>query len=110
MNRGYEYLILDMGSLKEADLSEFLRCSRKLVLGSLAPWKIGNYQDFFEHFGNTLKLGEGFCYLVQTGTQKCIHDFSKKYLVSMQSVPFIQNPFRIEKELFLFFEELLSEQ
>lgn len=108
LNRGYDYLILDMGSLKEADLSEFLRCDRKLVLGSLAPWKIWTYEEFFRQFDKSVNLGEGFYYLAQTGTTKKIPQFSKTHHISMSGVPFIKNPFHIEKELFLFLGTLLA--
>lgn len=108
LNQGYDYLILDMGSMKEADHSEFLRCDRKLVLGSLAPWKIWTYEEFFRQFDNSVNLGEGFYYLTQTGTAKSIPHFSKAHHISMSGVPFIKNPFRIEKELFLFLGALLA--
>ncbi|MBO5069990.1 MAG: hypothetical protein J6C37_06465 [Roseburia sp.] len=110
MNRRYDYLILDMGSLGEADLSEFLRCDRKLVLGSLAPWKAESYQTFFHSFQSISNLGEGFTFLTQTGNTKDVREFSKTNHISVRSVPFIQNPFRIEKQLFLFLDELLTER
>lgn len=107
LNQRYDCLILDTGSLVEADTSEFLRCDYKLVLGSLAPWKTWKYEEFFHKFSNIVNLGEGFYYLVQTGTAKNTSHFSKTYRISMQIIPFIKDPFHIEKELFLFLEELL---
>lgn len=107
LNQRYDYLILDVGSLAEADTSEFLRCDHKLVLGSLAPWKTWQYEGFFQKFSNIVNLGEGFYYLVQTGTTKNTSRFSKAHRISMLVVPFIKDPFRIEKELFPFLEELL---
>lgn len=47
LNMGYHYLIFDMGGFGEMDFQEFLRCDRKLILGSLAPWKSKTCQDFF---------------------------------------------------------------
>lgn len=108
LNCGYDCLILDMGALDEADMSEFLRCDRKLVCGSLAPWKLRNYEAFFEQYDHQLNLGEGFCYLVQTGSKETLSFFSREHHIRMQSVPFINNPFRIDKDLFLFFSALLS--
>lgn len=108
LNSGYDYLILDLGCLAEADRSEFLRCDCKLVLGSLSPWKVQHYREFFLHFRHTLNLGEGFCYLVQTGDQGDISGFSREQKIAMLSIPFINNPFRIKKELFCFFDELLT--
>lgn len=107
LNRGYGYLILDLGNIKEADHQEFLRCDKKLVLGSLSPWKKEKYQEFFHTFDKTMNLGEGFHYLVQTGTYRNILDFSRTNHIFMRNVPFINNPFHIEKELFLFLQELL---
>lgn len=108
LNRGYDYLILDMGALDETDVSEFLRCDRKLVLGSLAPWKLRKYEAFFEQFDHYTNLGEGFCYLVQTGANEALSGFSKTRNIRLHSVPFIGNPFRIDKDQFSFFSTLLS--
>ena len=47
LNMGYDYLILDLGSLNESAAAEFLRCDRKIVLGSLALWKAWSYEEFF---------------------------------------------------------------
>lgn len=108
LNRGYDCLILDSGRLEEAGLPEFLRCDRKLVIGSLAVWKAWKYEAFLQKLRAFTDLGEGFSYLVQAGNKKSISDFSRSHQISMCQVPFINNPFRIEKDLFLFLEELLA--
>lgn len=110
LNLGYDYLVLDIGAQDEGAFSEFLRCDRKLVLGSLAPWKVWKYEAFFQKNGNHINLGEGFDYLVQTGTTQEILRFSKTHHIHMQLVPFIKNPFSIEKELFPFLGTLSAEQ
>ena len=108
LNMGYDYLILDLGSLNESAAAEFLRCDRKIVLGSLALWKAWSYEEFFKQFDSFTNLGEGYHYLVQMGTFQNHSVFSRQHSISMQEVPFIKNPFHIEKEHFLFFDILLS--
>lgn len=108
LNRGYDYLIFDLGSFEEADLSEFLRCDAKFILGSLAPWKVWKYDEALKHLSHSVNLGEGCNYLVQMGTSQDISRFSNANGIFLREVPFIKNSFRIEKELFLFFEELLA--
>ena len=103
LNQGYDYLILDVGALDEANVPEFLRCDRKLVLGSLATWKLWKYEAFFQHF-DSINLGEGFDFLVQMGMYEHARRFSRAHHITMSQIPFIQNPFRIEKELFPFLE------
>ena len=110
LNQGYDYLILDAGALDEGLFPEFLRCDRKFVLGSLAPWKSWEYESFFQKFTDNIHLGEGFDYLVQTGSTKESVSFSKTHRIKMQTVPFIKNPFRIEKELFPFLGALCAER
>lgn len=106
LNQGYHFLILDIGHLSEADFSEFLRCDCKIILGGLAPWKTWKYEEFFRLFDNAIDLGEGFDYLVQTGTiAKTLSHFSKSHHISLSEVPFIKNPFCIDKQLFPFLEE-----
>lgn len=113
LNRGYDYLILDMGHLAEADLPEFLRCERKLVLGSLAPWKSSSIQSFFERFNDNINLREGFYYIMRTGDSGELLRFSRAYHLPMHCIgclPNISNPLKIKKEHFAFLEDLLSDQ
>lgn len=107
LNRGYDYLILDLGSIQEACTTELLRCDSKLVLGSLAPWKTENFKQFFLNFEQAQNLREGFLYLVQMGNVKTIREFSRLYHITMQNIPFIKNPFRIEKEQFTFLQDII---
>ena len=108
LNLGYDYLIFDMGSLMEADIPEFLRCDRKLVYGSLASWKAPHYEAFFQQFDTYTNLGEGFCYLLQTGVNKTLSQFSKRHHIHLCNVPFINHPFHISRDLFPFFTTILS--
>ncbi len=105
-NRGYDYLILDLGSMEDGQESEFLRCDRKVVLGSLAPWKSGYLEILFTVFDKKEINGESFFYLVQAGQNQDISDFSRNYHVTFQTVPFIKNPFHIDKTLFAFLQNL----
>lgn len=110
---GYQYLIFDMGSFGETDLQEFLRCDRKFILGTLAPWKARSIQEFFQYMNDNIESRERFFYIVQTECTKNLLSFAKNYQLSGRSMfqsPFIKNPFYIEKELFLFFQALLSAQ
>lgn len=107
LNHGYCYLLYDFGVLSEQNLGEFLRCDRKIVIGSLAPWKEPFYQKFIQSTFFNQRSGEDFYYLVLFGDKNDIHNFQKKFHLPMTQIPFIQNPFHIEKEQFPFLQELL---
>lgn len=106
LDKGYDYLLLDFGILTERTYSEFLRCDRKLVIGSLSPWKEAFYRDFCTNYLLKKQWSDFLC-LVLFGEKQDIHRFSGNYHISMKQIPFIRNPFHITQEQFLFLQELL---
>ena len=82
-NQGYHILLLDFGSFNECCINEFLRCDRKLVIGSLAPWNIRQYRELLESISHYTNLGEGFYCLTRTESPKQIRDFSRLYQISI---------------------------
>ena len=108
LNLGYRYLVLDFGSLSEADLTEFLRCDKKIIIGSVAPWKMDNFRNCQKLLNQKISSGEGCIYLMRTGKPHTFHSISGRSPIVLRKVPLIQNPFRIEKELFPVLQELLD--
>ena len=88
-------------------INEFLRCDRKLVIGSLAPWNIRQYRELLESISHYTNLGEGFYCLTRTESPKQIRDFSRLYQISISSVPSIPDPFYIKKEHFSILQEFI---
>lgn len=110
MNAGYQYLILDFGVITESAFREFIRCNRKLVIGSLCPWKQESFYGFFHHY-NLEKLRESFLFLSLYGKQADIWKLSRKTHTPhkyFQELPFLENPFHIEPKQFAFLEKLLN--
>ncbi len=108
LNQGYSYLILDLGSMEEADLPELLRCDKKIILGSLAPWKTDKFRKTLKQINQKTTSGEGFIYLTEMGKPKILREISASYHIRIRNVPYIENPFRLEKETFSILQELLD--
>lgn len=109
MNADYQYLILDFGVITESVFREFLRCNRKLVIGSLVPWKQESFYGFFQRY-NLEKLWESFLFLLLYGNHADTWRLSQKTKTPhkyFQGIPFLKNPFHIEKEQFSFLDRLL---
>lgn len=108
-NSGYEILILDFGTLNNTCLDELFRCDRKFLLCSSAPWRKSELSSCLSSFGVINKM-EFLLYLIKYGNKldlaRLALDCSIPY-EQLHIVPFLQNPFHIEKEWFLFFEKLL---
>ena len=52
MSRDYDYMILDLGSDRSCNYAEFLRCTKKIVVGSFCLWKRQAYDDLMQFVKN----------------------------------------------------------
>lgn len=88
-------------------LDEFLRCDRKILLGSLSPWRQYRYGDFLTNFFKTYQNHGTIVYLALFGIKDDLMEFSHRYHIYMQGVPFLANPFQLRKENLSFLEHLI---
>lgn len=108
-NLGYDILILDFGFPEDAYLDEFYRCNKKLLISSAACWKRHELPAFLEAHPQIKKL-ESLSFMIPFAT---ISDMLKIGKIldlpynKLHTIPFLLNPFHIEKEQFSFFEKLI---
>ncbi len=106
LNSGYEAFVLDCGGDYQAAREEFLRCDRKLVMGSISPWKV----SAFEHFMRNIIAIENYQqweFLVLFADRTDRKRIQKRYKMHLTSVPWIENPFYLKKEDLIFLQKLL---
>ena len=109
INSGYEILILDFGILTDTCLDELLRCDRKLLLCSNAPWRKAELSSCLSSYPQLRKM-EFLLFMIKYGNHIGIAKFAWEFSIpygQFRIVPFLQNPFHIEKEWFTFFDSLL---
>ena len=82
-NRGYDYLILDLGS-GERGRKELLRCQEKIVIGSGLPWRIKDWSSYFRSM-NGMGMTEDWHYLRLAGGDKGI--LSRQDGVRIHEIP-----------------------
>lgn len=111
LNGDYSYLIMDLGSA-ESEWQEFLRCDLRYLVASLSPWRIDQAEKFMvmhtqpdgmEHMHQKYFTA----LLTVTGNVYEKKRFQQLYHVPVRSVPFMADPFRLDKDQLAFFQELL---
>lgn len=111
LNGDYPYLIMDLGS-GESEWQEFLRCDLRYLVASLSPWRIDRAENFMlshmqpdgmEHMHQQYFTA----LLTVTGNVYEKRRFQQIYHVPVRSIPFMADPFRLEKDQLAFFQELL---
>lgn len=106
INSRYEAFVLDLGGDYAAAHEEFLRCDRKIVIGSISPWRITAYERFLKNIiaSENYERWEFLVYLPNLVDKKSIQ---KRYGVNMISVPLIENPFYLKKEDMIFLQKII---
>ena len=99
-NMDFDYVILDLGRDSRSAREELLRCTDKLIVGSLCPWRKKRYYEFIkqiqEHMGNL----ERFTFLALFEDKIEIKRCRRTFGVRVQHIPYIANPFYVkEKEV-----------
>lgn len=106
MNSRYDAFVLDLGADYETAREEFLRCDRKIVVGSISPWKAFAY----EHFLNTITATENYEaweFLVLFANVLDKKRLQKRYGMYMISIPWIENPFCLKQEDMQFLQKII---
>ncbi len=104
MSRDHDYMILDLGSSREDNYAEFLRCTKKIVVGSFCLWKRQAYDDLMQFVKNEASYTDWeFCELF--GKKEDKKEFKKKYGVPLRTIPFLRDPYHLRQEDFLFLKE-----
>lgn len=106
LNEDYEYIIYDFGCDYEKNQNEFLRCSKKIVVGSLSEWKYTQYCIFLDNMAEERKKGK-WEFLELFGNGYAMDNFRKKYKIEIKQIPFEPDAFMIHGCNFEFFNQLL---
>lgn len=108
-NYGYDYIIMDMGNNYEKNREDLLRCTKKIIVGSMQEWKIKAFVDIVEKTSAGVFKGE-WKYLLLYGKDKEIKSLQKKYKINISQIPWEPDPFLIHSSNFDFFKELSDEK
>lgn len=106
MNSRYEAIVLDLGADYTAAREEFLRCDRKIVTGSISPWKISAYEHFLKNIIASENY-EAWEFLVLFANLLDKKKIQKRCGVHMVSIPWIENPFYLKKEDMVFLQKIV---
>lgn len=107
MNQDFNFFVFDFGSEYKLQKEEFLRCTYKIVIGSLIPWKKQIYYNFIELLKKDWGINDQYLFLSlyrnKRENKRCHCDYG----ITMELMPYIADPFQIETQHFQFFYKLL---
>lgn len=109
----YDFIIFDMGTNHRRYMSEFMSCSKRIVLGSHLEWRIGQYDTFLEDVeykekGNKIENKrvnekkseiQRWEYVDVTPSQGSKLYFTSKGKCKLKRMPVIEDVFTVSDEL-----------
>jgi hypothetical protein len=105
----FDFFILDMGVLNVYTANEFARYDRQFLVGSLSKWKRKHTLKQIEHLILNSRLHRDYLLILGNDDKK---ESKKTFFFEdgfrVCPIPFIPNPFRLDSELFSFFEKILG--
>lgn len=105
-NSRYEAFVLDLGTDFVSAREELLRCDRKIVIGSISPWKVSAYQYFIEQI-TMQQHADDWEYLCLFGDRHDARKIQKRYGIHMLVVPFLENPFYLKRQDIAFLQKII---
>lgn len=102
----YNCVILDLGTDMTKHKSEFLRCDKKVVVGSLAIWKQQSLEKFISNYGH-IKNSEQWIYVFPFTTNRLLKEAVKKLDKKIYGIPYEPDPFLLSEEMIHFFQRIL---
>lgn len=106
LGEDYDFILLDFGHDIRTNREEFLRCSRKLVLGGWTEWNYRKLGAFICSAGE-LKGNETWSYLIPFAGHKVIYSMQQDYNRKFYPLPLERDPMKPSKETEKLFQRLL---
>lgn len=105
INQGFDSVVIDFGNDYYSVREEFLRCGRKVLLGSLCEWQAEAFIDLLVQEKNW----EGrWTILTVFGSEEAAAELKKRMHISVGRIPESMDAFAVTGETMAFFDEFLK--
>lgn len=104
INCGFDVIIIDFGNNFEVIRKEFLRCGKKILLGSFSEWQMGAFTDLIAEKESSIGKWD---FLAVFGSEKVAVEVKRTLRVSIGWIPHSGDAFAVTAEIMAFFEDFL---
>lgn len=106
-NMGYQCIVTDFGNEYVRCMEDFLRCDKKVVIGSVNLWQYRKYLEFYEYVKNFPGLRNWI--FVLSGDGEDIQMMRTKFGIKAVNKQHIMNPYQISESEMAYYELILKD-
>ena len=105
LQRGYDDILIDFGSVKDGANELYWRCDKKFLVGSFTEWQQESFREFEmeQRAKQKKKLAESRG-IWKRGDRR---EFSRRFRINAERIPFSADAFLVTKECGEFFQRIL---
>ncbi len=105
---GYDFLILDLGADYKGHEREFYCSDKRYILGNVGICKRDAFHRFLSSNIPLNMRDEKICFLTAAGQKAQAREFEKNEKIRVWVMPFIDNPLKVDKCSYGFFQEVFN--
>lgn len=108
LHKACTYSIIDFGVPTPDTFREFLACDLRIVVCHASIWKSNSVDRFVQQLHKINLSRKAVAITSFCGNRKDLERLIHKYHFPVYQEPFLKNPFHINSDNFIFFEQLLK--
>ena len=105
LQRGYDDILIDFGSVKDGANELYWRCDKKFLVGSFTEWQQESFREF--EMEQRAKQKKSWQSLAVFGSEETRREFSRRFRINAERIPFSADAFLVTKECGEFFQRIL---
>ena len=102
---GYDDILIDFGSVKDGEHESYWRCDKKFLVGSFTEWQQESFREF--EMEKRAKQKKSWQSLAVFGSEETRREFSRRYRINAERIPFSADAFSVTEECGEFFKRIL---
>lgn len=106
-HQDYSYIVLDLGADSQQARQELSRCHRRIITGSLSPWRRERYYSYIERMQQELGEIDMYTFVALFGDKIEIKHCRRAFKTPVKAVPFMADPFHADESASVFLHSLL---
>lgn len=108
ISAGYDCVVIDFGCDWKKVSSQFLMCSKKIVVGSTTWWKMHEFVGFLADTDGE-RSRKNWIFLSTFAVREGIRYLKKEFKINVRTIPFLADPMCLDEKSLDFFHGLMPE-
>ncbi len=105
MEKEYQEILIDFGTIRDEIFPEWLRCTKKILIADLSEWKLEKFLGLLREKGET--AGEWIC-MTAFGSEIVKREIERQFRISFKQIPLSADAFSVDIQTMEWFADVFK--